>query len=87
MILYLDASALVKRYIEEPGTPFVMEAIAEAEIVGTYQLDRGRVLGGGCRMVSNPATAFLKTGLQPSPRTPSQYKVNHQSGRSLCSTG
>ena len=28
MILYLDASALVKRYIEEPGTPEVEEAIA-----------------------------------------------------------
>ena len=40
MILYLDASALVKRYIEEPGTPEVEEAIAEAEIVGTSIISR-----------------------------------------------
>ena len=43
MILYLDASALVKHYIEEPGTPFVMEAIAEAEIVGTSIISRAEV--------------------------------------------
>jgi len=43
MIVYLDASALVKRYIEEPGTPEVEEAIAEAEIVGTSIISRAEV--------------------------------------------
>ena len=43
MILYLDASALVKRYIEEPGTPEVEEAIAEGEIVGTSIISRAEV--------------------------------------------
>lgn len=35
MILYLDASALVKRYIAEAGSAEVGEAIAKAEMVGT----------------------------------------------------
>lgn len=40
MILYLDASALVKRYIAEPGTAEVAEAIAGAEVVGTSLISR-----------------------------------------------
>ena len=40
MILYLDASALVKRYVAEPGSPEVAEAIAQAEIVGTSIISR-----------------------------------------------
>ena len=40
MILYLDASALVKRYIAEPGTREVGEAIAGAEVVGTSLISR-----------------------------------------------
>lgn len=40
MILYLDSSALVKRYIAKPGTPEVAEAIAEAEVVGTSLISR-----------------------------------------------
>ena len=40
MILYLDASALVKRYIAEPGTPELAEAIAAAEVVGTSIISR-----------------------------------------------
>ena len=40
MILYLDASALVKRYIAEPGTSEVAEAIAAAEVVGTSLISR-----------------------------------------------
>ena len=40
MILYLDASALVKRYIAEPGTTEVSEAIAKAEAVGTSLISR-----------------------------------------------
>jgi len=40
MILYLDASALVKRYVAEPGASEVAEAIATAEIVGTSLISR-----------------------------------------------
>jgi predicted nucleic acid-binding protein len=40
MILYLDTSALIKRYIAEPGTHEVSEAIATAEIVGTSLISR-----------------------------------------------
>jgi predicted nucleic acid-binding protein len=40
MILYLDASALVKRYIAEQGTAEVAQAIAGAEVVGTSLVSR-----------------------------------------------
>jgi predicted nucleic acid-binding protein len=40
MILYLDASALVKRYIAEPGASDIAQAIATAEIVGTSLITR-----------------------------------------------
>ncbi len=40
MILYLDASALVKRYVAEPGSREVAEAIATAEAVGTSLISR-----------------------------------------------
>ncbi len=35
MILYLDASALVKRYVEEPGSAEISSAIERAIAVGT----------------------------------------------------
>lgn len=40
MILYLDASALVKRYLAEVGTQEVAQSIAEAEVVGTSLISR-----------------------------------------------
>lgn len=40
MILYLDASALVKRYVAEPGAREVAEAIVAAEVVGTSLISR-----------------------------------------------
>lgn len=43
MILYLDASALVKRYVAEPGSAEVGEAIAQADIVGTALVSRPEV--------------------------------------------
>jgi predicted nucleic acid-binding protein len=43
MILYLDASALVKRYVAEPGSPEVSEAIAGADVVGTGIISRAEV--------------------------------------------
>jgi len=43
MILYLDASALVKRYVAEPGAAEVNEAISTAELVGTALISRAEV--------------------------------------------
>lgn len=43
MILYLDASALVKRYVEEQGTPEVARAIRTAGIVGTSIITRAEI--------------------------------------------
>ena len=40
MSLYLDASALVKRYIAEPGTSEVAKVIATSEIAGTSIISR-----------------------------------------------
>ncbi len=40
MILYLDASALVKRYIAEAGTRQVADAVAAAAVVGTSLISR-----------------------------------------------
>ncbi len=35
MILYLDTSAIVKQFIEEPGSQEVVTALQQAEIIGT----------------------------------------------------
>ena len=43
MILYLDASALVKRYVTEHGSPEVADAIAGAEVVGTSLISRAEM--------------------------------------------
>ena len=43
MILYLDASALVKRYVAETGSAEVSRAIAEASTVGTALITRAEV--------------------------------------------
>ena len=43
MIVYLDASALVKRYVEEPGSAAVAGLIDEAAAVGTTILSRAEV--------------------------------------------
>ena len=43
MILYLDASALVKRYVAEPGSPEVSDAISRADVVGTALISRAEV--------------------------------------------
>ena len=44
MILYLDASALVKRYIAEPGSAEVSESIYAAEAVGTSIISRAETI-------------------------------------------
>jgi predicted nucleic acid-binding protein len=51
MILYLDASALVKRYVVEPGSADVNEAIAQAEAVGTVVISRAEVAAALARAV------------------------------------
>ena len=38
MRLYLDTSALVKLYVDEPGTPLVRKRVAEAQLVATATL-------------------------------------------------
>lgn len=43
MILYLDASALVKRYVAELGSPEVSSAIFRAEVTGTALISRAEV--------------------------------------------
>lgn len=40
MILYLDASALVKKYIQELGTTDVLKIISQSEAVGTSIISR-----------------------------------------------
>ncbi|MBM3131286.1 MAG: type II toxin-antitoxin system VapC family toxin [Chloroflexi bacterium] len=43
MILYLDASALVKRYVTEFGSDSVNQAIGQADLVGTALISRAQV--------------------------------------------
>jgi predicted nucleic acid-binding protein len=43
MILYLDASALVKRYVAELGSPQVSAAIAGAEMIATVIISRAEI--------------------------------------------
>ena len=44
MILYLDASALVKRYVAEIGSADVNRLIAQAESIGTAIVSRAEVV-------------------------------------------
>jgi predicted nucleic acid-binding protein len=43
MNLYLDASALVKRYLSEPGTPETRRVIDAADVQGTTVVSRAEV--------------------------------------------
>ena len=43
MNLYLDASALVKRYLSEPGTPETRRVIDTADVQGTTVVSRAEV--------------------------------------------
>ena len=43
MILYLDASALVKRYVAEPGSAEVRATISQADATGTALVSRAEV--------------------------------------------
>ncbi len=43
MILYLDASALVKRYVAEAGSAEVDALIGDANVIGTSVISRAEV--------------------------------------------
>lgn len=51
MIVYLDASALVKRYVAERGSKEVIELTAAAEIVATSLISRVEVAAAFARAV------------------------------------
>jgi predicted nucleic acid-binding protein len=55
MILYLDASALVKRYVAEPGSAEVNAIIAQAEVVGTAVVSRAEGAAALARAVRTGA--------------------------------
>lgn len=43
MILYIDSSALVKRYVREPESVEVLQAIEQAESIGTAVITRAEI--------------------------------------------
>lgn len=51
MILYLDSSALVKRYVVEIGSPEVVQAIAQADTTGTVVIARAEVVAAFAKAV------------------------------------
>ncbi len=57
MILYLDASALVKRYVDEPGSVEVNQAISQAKVTGTALVSRAEVVAALARAVRVGALA------------------------------
>ncbi len=66
MILYLDASALVKRYIIEPGSDQVNAWIAAADAVVTGLITRTEVAAAICRagrmQMIDPAEVWQAVG-------------------------
>lgn len=55
MILYLDASALVKHYVAETGSTEVNEAISQAEVVSTALISRAEVAAALAKAVRTGA--------------------------------
>jgi len=51
VIIYLDASALVKRYVAERGSKEVIELTAAAEIVATSLISRAEIAAAFARAV------------------------------------
>jgi len=49
MILYLDASALVKRYVLETGTAAVETLVVAADLTGTSLISRAEVSAAICK--------------------------------------
>src|SRR5688572_9755261 len=44
MILYLDSSAIVKKYVAEPGSAQIQQAVDQAEAAGTAVISRAEVV-------------------------------------------
>jgi len=64
MILYLDSSSLVKRYVQEAGSQEVAEAVEKASLVGTVTISRAEVaaaLGKAVRLEVLPREDAWKT--------------------------
>jgi len=51
LICYVDSSALVKRYLSEPGSSEVRRLLAEAELVGTATISRTEVVAALAKAV------------------------------------
>lgn len=51
MICYLDSSALVKLFVDEPGTAEVSRAVKKAELVGTVAISRAEVIAALAKAV------------------------------------
>jgi uncharacterized protein len=58
VILYLDASALVKRYVAEPGTAEVFAVIAQADNIGTGLICRAEVAAAFAKSVRTRALTY-----------------------------
>ena len=58
MILYLDASSLVKRYVQERGSREVGDVIAGADVVGTALITRPEVAGALAKAVRMDALTW-----------------------------
>jgi len=62
MILYLDSSALVKKYITEVGSAVVNQAIGDAELVGLSTIERAEVAAAFAKAV-RMGSVTLEEGL------------------------
>jgi uncharacterized protein len=51
LICYIDSSALVKRYLDEPGRPAILQLVADAEAVGTAVVSRAEVVAAFSKSV------------------------------------
>ncbi len=51
MICYLDSSALVKLFVDEPGTAEVSRMVKEAQLVGTVAISRAEVIAALAKAV------------------------------------
>jgi predicted nucleic acid-binding protein len=58
MILYLDTSALVKRYVAEPGAAEVSDVISRADVIGTALISRAEVAAALAKAVRTDALTW-----------------------------
>jgi predicted nucleic acid-binding protein len=63
MILYLDSSALVKRYVAEPGSSEVNDIIAGAELIGTAIISRAEVVAALAKAVRIEALTLAEASV------------------------